>query len=118
MAARALSCIVFVAVILLLPSCSQEKAIVGYWQWGDVQSFFEFRSDGVFQSYGEGASKVTGRYKFLSRDKLQIDIAGDSNPKIIFVSIKGDEMTLTEHKFDMKLRRVDVSAIQPEESVK
>lgn len=63
-------------------------------------------------------SIVTGRYKFVSRDKLQIDITGDANPKMILVSIKGDEMTFTEHKFDIKLHRVQASAIRPEESVR
>jgi hypothetical protein len=116
MIARVLSYALLVAVLFLLQSCSQAGAIVGYWQWGDVKSFWEFRADGTCQTHGEVASKVTGRYKFLSREKLRIDITGDAHPKMLLVSIKGDDMIITENKFDMKLHRVDASAIRPRES--
>ena len=102
------------AVIAFLPSCSQPSAIVGYWQLGEVQSFFEFRADGVFQSHGEVASKVTGRYSFSGRDKLRIHITGEAQPKEVLISIKGDEMTFSKDKFPIKLHRVDPSAIRPE----
>lgn len=118
MTTRALGYVFLVALLFSSPSCSQETAIVGYWQWGDVQSFWEFRADGSCQTHGEIASKVTGRYRFLSRDKLRIDITGDANPKILLVSLRGDEMTLTENKIVMKLHRVDAAAISPQESFK
>jgi hypothetical protein len=103
----------FLALVAFSLSCSQKNAIVGYWQWGDVQSFWEFRADGVCQTHGAVASKVNGHYSFLSWGKLKIDISGDTQPKIVFVSIKGDEMTFTENKFSMKFHRVDPSKIEP-----
>jgi len=88
-----------------------EAAIVGYWQLGDAQSFWEFRADGGCQSHGEIASKVTGRYKFLGRDKVRVDIAGDVQPKMLVFSLRGDELTLSEGQMAMKFHRVPPSAI-------
>jgi hypothetical protein len=103
-----------VALFVFLPSCSHKSAIVGYWQCGDVQSFFEFRADGVFQTHGEVASKVTGRYSDSGGGKIKIQITGEALPKEVLVSIKGDEMIFTEKNLTMKLHRVDPSAIRPE----
>lgn len=95
-----------------------EAAIVGSWQLGDAQSFWEFRADGGCQSHGEIASEVTGRYKFLGRDKVRIDIAGDVQPKILVFSLSGDEMTLSEGQIAMKFHRVSASAIHLSGGVK
>lgn len=56
---------------------------------------------------------MSGHYSFLSKGKLKIDISGSVQPKIVLVSIKGDEITLTEGKLAVKLHRVDRAKICP-----
>ena len=101
------------ALLLLFPSCSQEKSIVGYWQWGNAQSFWEFRADGSCQTHGDSASKVTGRYSFSGRGKLKIHINGEAQPHDISISIKGDEMTFAGGPLGpIKLHRVEASQVR------
>ncbi len=116
MTRRYLNYVLMAAFLFFLPSCSQEKAIVGYWQWRDAQSFFEFRVDGVFQSHGEDASIVTGRYSLSRGGKLKIQVTGETQPKEVLVSIKGNEMSFTENNHTIELHRVEPSAIRPSDS--
>jgi hypothetical protein len=110
---KALGCVWLLALLAFLPACSQKNAIIGYWQLGDAQAFWEFRKDGVYMTHGEVPSKVTGRYT-LSRDKLKIQFVGSPEPRIVSVSIKGDAMTLTENNITLRLHRVDPSQVKPE----
>ena len=64
-------------------------------------------------THGKIPSKVAGRYN-LSRDKLDIEVNGSPQPMKLLVSIKGDELTLTENKMMLKLHRVDPSMVKPE----
>ena len=91
-------------------SCSSKTAIVGIWQYSET-SFMEFGDDGTYRMHGVGASKVNGRYSFVGHDKVKVDIAG-VNPRLIRVSIKGDEMIMSEGVPTAKLHRGDPSAVK------
>jgi len=115
MSPKSLSCLCLMSLLVFAMACSQKQAVVGYWQFGEAQSFWEFKSDGVCMTHGESASKVTGRYSFPSRNKLKIELTGAPHPMMLLVKISGDQMTLTEgHTAPMKLHRVDPSKIKPE----
>ena len=93
------------AVLAFLAACSRENAIVGSWQCGE--GFFVFQKDGVCTLYGPSTKKLTGRFTVLSRDKLRIQINDGSAPRIVLISIKGNEMTLTDQTVPLKFHKVD-----------
>jgi len=113
MSSKALFYVCLLIMVGLMPGCSQKHAIIGVWQRGQAQSFFQFEADGAFRSLGEDASKVSGRYSFSGRGILRLDLAGSPVPKTLKVAINGDDMTLTEASGTVKLHRVDLSKVQP-----
>jgi outer membrane lipoprotein-sorting protein len=95
--------VVFFVVVLglfLLISCSPkpEEACLGKWSTDDGSAKLEIIKDGSITIAEKGNTKgkyllVGGKYSFPEKNKIAIDL--DGNTTVITISVSGDEMTWT-----------------------
>lgn len=96
---------IFASILSLLISCSSkpEDVVLGKWGTVDGSAKIELFKDGNITIAEKGVSTekyllVSGKYSFLDKDKIKIDLDGYQQiggPTIITVSFSGEEMAWT-----------------------
>ena len=96
------TCITFLLALtaFVFTSCSKSKQpnVVGRWHEIGTTGLAAFHEDGTIELSADG-KEVSGKYSFITDDKLKIELAGKGasvGPRVYQFALSGTKMTLTD----------------------
>ena len=106
---KRISILLLCLLVLVLSACtSLEKEIADAWRDEDG-IFIEFFDNGTLLITDELGTNITGAYRFIDRDTIEIQFAGglgeETGAQIMEVAIDGDTLRLTQGKDTLTLTR-------------
>ena len=93
---KTIATIIWLAVLLALPSCSkpEQTVILGRWHESGTTGLVAFHEDGSVE-ITDGQATVSGKYSFIGHSKLKVELSG-KGPRVYGLVLTDDKMAWTD----------------------